>query len=113
MYNHMDAGQVPEFELYNVTARLAMMYKRTLKYSEVQLSAKHDHLRATKLRNPRTMAEQGLTYKAALDGFAIQRWPDHNLVNIKFLSARRKRLAKVPIRITTVEQLYKELLLSY
>ncbi len=33
MYNHMDAGQVLEFELHNVTARLAMMYERTLEYS--------------------------------------------------------------------------------
>ena len=30
MYNHTDAGQVPNFELYDMTARLAMMYERTL-----------------------------------------------------------------------------------
>ncbi len=112
MYNYMDAGQVPKFELHDVTARLAMMYERTLKYSELQLSAEHDRLRATNSRNPRTMAEQALAYEAALDGFAIQRWPDHNLANIKFPSVWRKRLAKVAIQIITVEQLRKELLPS-
>ncbi len=112
MYNHMDTGQVPEFELYDVTARLAMMYERTLEYSELQLSAKRDRLRATNPRNLRIMAKQALACEAALDGFAIQRWPDHNLADIKFPSAWRKRLAKVAIRITTVEQLRKELLPS-
>ena len=110
MYNHMVAGQVPEFELYGVTAKLAMMYERTLEYSELQLSAERDRLRVINPRNPKTMAKQALACTAALDGFAIQRWPNDSLANIKFPSAWRKRLAKVAIRITTIEQLRKELL---
>lgn len=47
MYNHIDTGQIPEFELQNVIARLAMMYKRILEYLKLQLSAKCDRLRAT------------------------------------------------------------------
>ncbi len=112
MYNYMDAGQVTEFELHDVTTRLAMIYERILEYSKLQLSAKHDRLRETNPRNPKTMAEQALACEAALDGFAIQRWPDYNLVDIKFLSAWRKRLAKVAIRITMVKQLRKKLLPS-
>ena len=34
MYNHMVVGQVPEFELHGVTAKLAMMYEKMLKYLE-------------------------------------------------------------------------------
>ncbi len=45
MYNHIDIGQVPKFELHDVTVRLAMIYKRTLEYSELQLSIEHDRLR--------------------------------------------------------------------
>ena len=52
----MDAGQVPDFELDDMTARLAMMYERTLEYSELQISAKRNCLRATNPQNPRTIA---------------------------------------------------------
>ena len=45
-----------------------------------------------------------------MESIARQRWPDQNLVNIKFPSDWRKRLAKVGIHITTVEQLRKKLL---
>ncbi len=103
IYNHMDAGQVLEFELHDMTARLARIYKRTLEFSELQLSAERDRLHITNPRNLRTMVKQALAYEAALDGFAIQRWPDYNLADIKFLSAWRKRLARGAIWITTVE----------
>lgn len=38
IYNHMVASQVLEFELHGVTAKLAIMNKKTLEYSELQLS---------------------------------------------------------------------------
>ena len=110
MYNHTDAGQVPDFDLHNVTTRLAMMYERTLEYSNLQISAERNRLRATNPRNPRTIAEQALACEKALDSFARQRWPDHSLANIKFPFDWRKQLAKVAIGITTVEQLRKKLL---
>lgn len=109
MYNHMDAGQVPDFELHDVMTRLTMMYERTLEYSKRQLSAKYDCLRTTNSRNPKTMAKQPLAYKEALNGFARQRWSDHSFAKIKFLSDWKKRLAKVAIHITIVEQLHKKL----
>ena len=93
-----------------MTARLRIMYKRTLEYSELQISAKHNRLRATNPRNLKTIVEQALAYEKALDSFVRQRWSDHSLVDIKFPSDWRKQLAKVAIRIITVEQLHKELL---
>ena len=47
MYNHTDAGQVPDFELYDVIARLAMMYERILKYSKLQISTECNRLHKT------------------------------------------------------------------
>ena len=110
MYNHTDASQVPDYELYDMTARLAMMYEKTLKYLKLQISAKRNRLRATNPQNPRTIAEQALAYEEALDSFDRQRWPNHSLADIKFPSDLRKWLAKVAIRITTVKQLRKKLL---
>ena len=110
IYNHMDAGQIPDFKLHDMTTRLAMMYERTLEYSELQIFAKRNCLRTTNPQNPRTIAEQTLAYKKALESVARQRWPDHSLTNIKFPSDWSKRLAKVAIHITTVEQLRNNLL---
>lgn len=87
MYNHIDVGQVPEFESQHVTAKLAIMYERTLEYLDLQLFAKRDRLCATNPQNPKTIAKQALVCKLALNDFVIQRWSDHNLANIKFLSA--------------------------
>lgn len=84
MYNHIDAGQMPDLELHNVTTRLAIMYERTLEYSKYQLSAKRDCLYITNSQNLKTMANQGLAYEEALNGFLRQRWLNYGLVNIKF-----------------------------
>ena len=73
MYNHTDAGQVPDFELHDVTAKIAMMYESTLEYSKLQISAEHNRLRATNPQNPRTIAVQALACEEALDSFARQR----------------------------------------
>lgn len=71
MYNHMDAGQIHEFELYNVTAKQGMMYERIFEYSELQLSAKRDLLYTINSRNPKRIAKQAFVYKVVLDGFTI------------------------------------------
>lgn len=87
MYNHVDTGQVPEFELHDVTARQAIMYEKTLEYSKLQLSAKCARLRITTPQNLKTTAEQVLAYEKALNGFASQKWSDHSLADVKFPSA--------------------------
>lgn len=86
MYNHVDAGQVPDFELHDITAKLAMIYKRILEYSELQLSAERDRLCVINPRNRKTMTKQALACKETLDGFARQRWSDYSLVDTKFPS---------------------------
>lgn len=73
MYNHIDAKHVSEFELHNITARLVIMYNRTLEYSKLQLYSKRDCLRTTNLRNLKIMAKQVIENEAALDSFTIQR----------------------------------------
>ena len=70
MYNYTDAGKVPDFELHDMTARLAMMYERTLEYSKLQISAERNRLHATDSQNPRTIAKQVLVCEEALDSFA-------------------------------------------
>lgn len=59
----MNTSKVPDFELYDVTTRLAMMYKRILKYSKRQLFIKRKCLHTTNPRNLRTMAKQALAYE--------------------------------------------------
>lgn len=42
IYNLIDVCYVSEFELHDVTAILAMIYKKILEYLELQFSAKCD-----------------------------------------------------------------------
>ena len=44
MYNHMNAGFVPDFELYDRITRLAIIYETILEYSKCQLFTKYDCL---------------------------------------------------------------------
>ncbi len=58
MYNNMEARQVPKFDGYNIMARLSMMYKYTIKYSNLLLSSKCDRLlTANPIKNPRIAVE--------------------------------------------------------
>lgn len=73
MYNYIDAGQVSEFELYNVTTKYTMIYKKVLEYSELQLFAKYNRLCITIPQNLKTIAKQAFAYEKALNGFASQK----------------------------------------
>lgn len=86
IYNHINIGKIPDFELHNVIVRLAMIYKMTLEYSKCQLFTECNYICITNPRNLKTMTKKTLIYEKALNGFARQRWPDHGLTNIKFLS---------------------------
>lgn len=65
------------------------------------------------LQNLKRMAEQALTYEKALNGFALQKWLGHSFANIQFLSAWKKQPVKVVICMTIIDQLYKNLFLSF
>ena len=76
---------MPEFDGYDITARLSMMYKHTMKYSNLLLSSKRDRLLvANPIKNPRITVEQTLACKTALINFAQQTWLDDGLANLRF-----------------------------
>lgn len=51
-----------------------------------------------------------LVCETALNGFAIQKWPNDGLDNIKFSSVQRKKWAKMVIYIIIIEKLRKKIL---
>ncbi len=110
MYNNAEVRQVPEFDGYDITARLSMMYEHTIEYSNLLLSNERDRLLAANpIGNPRTAVEQTLACETALNNFAQQTWLDDGLADLRFPVPWRQRLAKVAIQIKTVEQLQKKL----
>lgn len=44
IYNHINAGQISEFNLHGVTVKQAIIYEKMLEYSELELFAKCDYL---------------------------------------------------------------------
>ncbi len=105
MYNHGEAGQVPVFKAYDVTAKLSMMYAGTVEYSDLLFSSKHQRLLAENpLRGPRIVAKQTRACEEALNNFALQTWPNNGFASIKFSITWKQRLAKVAFQIKLVEQ---------
>lgn len=73
MYNRGEAGQVPVFEVYNVTAKLRMMYAGTTEYTDLLLSGERQRLFAENLPGgPKTAAKQTCVYEEALNNFALE-----------------------------------------
>ena len=70
IYNYTDANKISGFELHDMTAKLAMIYKKILNYSELQHFAKCDHLHATNPQNPKTITKQIFIWEEVLDDFA-------------------------------------------
>ncbi len=86
MYKNTEVRQVPEFDGYNITARLSMIYKHTIKYSNLLLSSKRDRLLvANPIRNSRIAVEQTLACETALNNFAQLTWLDDGLADLRFL----------------------------
>lgn len=114
IYNHLNISQVPMFELHNITAKLAIIYEKILKYSKIQLFAKCKHsYTINQIKNLKMLFKQALECEIALNSFAIYKWPENSLANIKFLFIQRKLLAKMAINIITINQLYQKLLPVY
>ena len=63
MYNYMNVNQIRDFKLYDITIRLAIMYKRILEYLQLQLFVRHDHLHIINLQNLKILTRQVLIYK--------------------------------------------------
>ena len=111
MYNHIEAGQVLDFEEYNISAKLDMIYVYTKKYSDLLLFSECQRLFiANPTRGPQTTTNQTHAYEKTLNNFILWTWSDNRLASLNFLIAWRQRLAKVVIQITSVKLMQKELL---
>lgn len=77
MFKSVEVGQVPEFNICDMTARMGIMYKSTVEYADLLLSTKRNRLfAATLVRNPRTAAKLTIKCKTALNDFAQRIWPN-------------------------------------
>lgn len=102
------------FEAYKMTAKLDMMYAGIAEYIDLLLFSEHQRLLTGNLsRGPRTVAKQTRICEEALNNFALSTWPNNRLASLKFQITWRQCLTKVAFRITSVEQLQKELLPGY
>ena len=85
IYNRIKEGQVPDFEEYNVSAKLSMMYVHITEYSNLLLFSKCQRLLALNLtRGPQTTINQTYAYEETLNNFALGTWPDNGLVSLNF-----------------------------
>lgn len=71
MYYHIVATHVPKFELYDVTTKLGIIYKKIIKYSKLQIFAKYDYLLVTNPQNLKKITKQLFVYKIILNCFVI------------------------------------------
>lgn len=111
VYNHGEVKQIPVFEIYDVTAKLGMIYASITEYSDLLLLGKCQKLLAgNPAKGLKTAPEQTYKCEKALNNFALQTWPNDELASLKLPITWRQRLAKVAFRITSVGQLHKELL---
>lgn len=85
IYNYAKVGQIPDFEAYNITAKLGMIYNSIIKYSDLLLSSEHKGLLAANpIKSSQTIAKKTYVYKKTLISFALQTWPNNILVSLKF-----------------------------
>ena len=112
IYKRAKAKQVPKFDGYDITARLGMMYKYTIEYSNFLFSRERERLLAANpTRTSQLMVERTLRCKTVLNNFVYWTWPDDGFADLKFPIPWRQQLAKAAMQIKTVEQLQKELYL--
>lgn len=72
MYNRKKTEQVPVFEIYNVTARLGIIYVGIAEYSNLLLSSERKRLLAKiPTKGPKTAPNQICAYKEALKNITL------------------------------------------
>lgn len=72
MYNSIKARQVPDFEAYDVTAKLGMIYAHIIEYPDLFLSNKRKRLLVANPKGPQTIVNQTYACEEALNNFALQ-----------------------------------------
>ncbi len=69
--NSIEIGHVPDFEVYDITAKLDMMYVCTMEYSDLLFSNERKRLLTTNPRSLQTIVDQTRAYEEALNNFAL------------------------------------------
>lgn len=73
MNNYTKEKQLPKFDCYDISAKLGMMYKYIIKFSNLLLSRKRDKLLAANLiKSSKTIIKQTFACKIILNNFALQ-----------------------------------------
>lgn len=72
IYDIVEAGQVPDFKVYNITTKLDIIYVHTTEYSDLLFSNEYERLLAKNLRSPHTIVDQTYTCEEVLNNFALQ-----------------------------------------
>ena len=71
MYKRAEAGQMPEFDGYDIMVRLGIMYEHTIEYSNFLLSRERDRLLiANSTRTSRLTVERTFRCETVLNNFA-------------------------------------------
>lgn len=84
MYNSVEARQVPDFEAYNITAKLGIIYVCKIEYFNFLLSNECERLLTINPKGPQTTVDQTCVCEEALNNIALQTWPDNGLISLKF-----------------------------
>lgn len=84
--DHIEIDHVPDFEKYDISVELGLMYVYTIKYFNFLLLSKCQKLLVTNpIRSPETIADQTCVYKKSLNNFSLWTWPDNGLASLNFL----------------------------
>lgn len=85
IYNYTKARQVSNFKVYNIIAKLDILYAHTTKYFNHRLFSERKKLLVTNAtRDLQTIAKQIYAYEEALNSFTLQTWPDNKLISLNF-----------------------------
>ena len=71
MYNNIEVVQDPNFEVYDITTKLSMIYMCIIEYSNLLLSNERKKLLIINQRGPQTTVDQTHTCEKALNNFAL------------------------------------------
>lgn len=71
MYNNIETKQVPNFEIYNIIAKVDIIYICIMDYSDLFLFNECETLLIANSRVPQTIVNQTYVYEKVLNNFAL------------------------------------------
>lgn len=85
IYNYIEAGQVPDFQEYNISAKLGMIYICKIKYSNLLFfSGCQILLIANLIRDLQTIIHQTFVCIEVLNNFILYILPNNRLTSLNF-----------------------------